>query len=279
MQQKASESLRSSEHPDSLDMHRNEAYEYTYSSDENLLTALSAAPSPVMHSGKIEVKQVTSVLSSQVNAASHTETEYSYVDDATSGSHPVASKLEACRSLVTESSLAGSLDPLDSKSSILKTSKQLSMSKTTDHNALECPVSIPSDTQPLRAGLSTFEQRSFTLNHTATSPTKHQKLILKSDIGDVAALSLLHPTRKSQGGPSQLSLPLHKSLGDTNQQSQHNQGQPSLVQTLPALRELETKQQEQEMSVPKLIVNHELSTHSVRQSKLILMTAHFGIST
>ena len=56
MEQKTSDQLvHSSEHPDSPDMHCNEAYVCSYSaSDENLLSGVSAKPSPVMHSGKID---------------------------------------------------------------------------------------------------------------------------------------------------------------------------------------------------------------------------------
>ena len=256
MEQKTSDQLvHSSEHPDSPDMHCNEAYVCSYSaSDENLLSGVSAKPSPVMHSGKIDdAKHVTPVLSGQVNVAastSHTETEYSYVDDTMSELPQVAS---AHRTLALENSLADSLDP-----------KRLSMSNT-NYSKLEHPVGIPSGTKPLGAGYSTFKQSTVTVTPTATSPTKPMS---KSGIDDVL---LFQPAHSSQAGLSQLSLSLHKTLCDTHQQSQHSQGQSCHVQTMHTFGEVETKTVEHKVPVPKLLVDQFVTdglTCTLQQSKL-----------
>ena len=235
MQQKISDS---SEHPDSPDMHHNEAYGYA---DPAQLRKV-----PGIHGDRTEI---TSVCSDQMNVAasiSHIETEPEYSSigvPVSSKSHQVASKFKARRSFAGENFLARSR---------MKMQKRFSI----DYNKLEHHTG----TQPWDAIHSSFEQGTMTIDRTTTSPLE-QKLVIskKVDVGDTAALPLMQPTHKSQPEFSHLSLPLHKGHYDTYQQTQHNQEHE---QTLAALGEPGSMKQEKKISIPTVQVDQEPSDDS-----------------
>lgn len=224
MQQKSSSG---SEHPDSPNMHHNEAYGYTDPAQ------LSIAP--------LFQTEMT-VCSDQVNVGAppiHTEPEYSSIDvPVPRKSHQVATRTR---------SYAGVNHPAGSQ----KMQKRFSI----DYNKLEHHTG----TQPLDAIHSTLGQETTTVDQTTTS-TMEQKLVSRVDVVDSATLPSMQPTC-TQDELSELSLPLHKGA--------YNQEQSCHEEALTTFGERGSIEQEKKMSIPKVLVDQELSDDSNQQSKMI----------
>jgi hypothetical protein len=232
----------SGEHPDSPDMHHNEAYGYA---DPVQLSMI-----PLIHGDKTSSDQVNHGVAV---STSHTETdpEYSCIDSPVSSkSHEVGSEFKGrTRSFGTQS-LVGSQ---------MKIQKRFSM----DYSKLKHHTG----TRPLDA--TTLEQGTTTNN--TTSPVMPQKVVSKM------ATSPMQLTRKSQAEYSQLNLPLREGRCDTYQpQVEHNQ-EESCHEETPTLTALAIEEpagsiaQEKKNSIPEVLVDQELCDDSnppLQQSKL-----------
>ncbi len=237
----------SGEHPDSPDMHHNEAYGYA---DPVQLSMI-----PLIRGDKTSSDQVNHGVAA---STSHTETdpEYSCIDSPVSSkSHEVASEFKArTRSFRTQSRAGSQM--------IIQMLKRFSM----DYSKLKHHTGI----RPLDA--TTLEQGTTnTIDHNTTSPVMPQKAVSKT------ATSPMQLIRKSQAEYSQLSLPLHEGRCDTYQPEIEHDQEQSCYEETPTLTALAIEEpagsiaQVKKISIPEVLVDQELcddSSPPLQQSKL-----------